>query len=389
MIFRRAWLAWPLLLLGVLALSGCSLPRAYDTALVLADMTAVDQPSHLKKRTADPVRTEVRYHIEGRARAADLYRPGTGRPRAGLILVPGAVPEGGREPRMVALAHTLARAGFAVVVPEMAGFAALQLHPRNAREIADAFAWLIDQPELAPEGRAGMAGVSYALGPALLAALEPDIREQVRFILGIGGYHDLTATLRFVTTGWFTEAGRWRALEPNPYGQLVLVNSALPYLAHPRDRELLAAMVERRLKDRAAPIDDLAAGLGPEGRAVFAFVNNRDRDRFDALFEALPATLKRDLQGLDVARQDLSQLRARLILVHDREDTLIAHTESLALAAAVGPEQAQLFIIHRVLGHVHLSLGHVLTWRFWREELPDVWRLSRATYLLLAERADE
>lgn len=388
MTFWRSWLAWPLLFLGVLALSGCSLPRAYDTALVLADMAAVDKPSRLKETTAEPARTEVSYRIEGRARGADLYRPGARRPRAGLVLAPGAVPEGRREPRLVAFANTLARAGFAVVVPEMAGFAALNLHPRNAREVADAFAWLITQPELAPEGRAGMAGVSYALGPALLAALAPEIRERVRFILGIGGYHDLPATLRFVITGWFEEAGRWRALEPNPYGQLVLANSAVPYLARQRDRELLAAMVERRLKDRAAPIDDLAAGLGPEGRAVYAFLTNRDRTRFDILFEVLPAALKRDLEGLDVARQDLSQLRARLILVHDREDALIPYTESLALAAAAGPERAQLFLIHRVLGHVDLSLGHVLTGRFWSEELPDVWRLSRATYLLLSERSD-
>ena len=35
--------------------------------------------------------------------------------------------------------------------------------------------------------RAGMVAISYAAGPALLAALEPDIRERVRFILRSGG----------------------------------------------------------------------------------------------------------------------------------------------------------------------------------------------------------
>jgi len=386
-------LAWPprlllpLLLVAILGLSACSLPRTYDTVLVLADLTAGERPSRLKETTATPQRIELRYSIESRARLADLYRPGTGVPRAGLVLVPGAVAQGHREPLLVAFAHTLARAGFAVVVPEMAGFAQLQMHPRNAREVADAFAWLVAQPELAPGGRAGMVGVSYALGPALLAAIEPDIHERVRFILGIGGYYDLSATLRFVTTGWFEKAGQWYTLKAHPYGQMVLVKSAIPYLADPNDRLLLAAMADRRIRDRAAALDDLVARLGLEGRAVHAFITNRDPTRFDALFAALPASMRQDLEGLDVSRQDLGRLGARLILVHGRRDRLIPYTESQALAAAVRPQQAELFLINHALGHVDLSLGHVLSQRFWAEELPDAWRLGRATYLLLAERS--
>ncbi len=50
---------------------------------------------------------------------------------------------------------------------------------------------------------------------------------------------------------------------------------------------------------------------------------------------------------------------------------------------------ARAFLIHRILGHVDLSLAHILSWPFWSEELPDARRMGRATYLLLSERADE
>lgn len=387
---RTRWLAI-VSLLGLFSVawwSACSPARAYEAALVLADTAAVEGPSRLKATTPAPVRESVAYQVDGRARTADVYRPGQGRARAGLVLVPGAVPEGRHEPRIVAFAQTLARAGFAVLVPEMTGFAELTLDPRDIREVADAFAWLVASPELAPDGRAGMAALSYAVGPVVLAALDERIRQRVRFILAVGGYHSMTRALRFLTTGWFEHAGRWHSLEADPYGQLVLALSARPFL-NERDRVLVKAMVERRMADPAAALGDLAAALGVEGRAVYALVTNRDRDRFPVLFEAMPAAMKRDLNALDPASHDLTPLTARLILVHGRNDRLIPYSETLALADAVGPEQARVFLIHRVLGHVDLSLGHVLSGQFWREEVPDVWRMGRATYLLLSERSDE
>ncbi|HUX64972.1 hypothetical protein [Sulfuricella sp.] len=386
---RHSLALWVFVVFGLAALTGCSPPRAYESALALADTVAGETPSRLKAKTPAPPRAPVAYRVDGRQRAADLYLPGDGKPRAGLVLVTGAVPQGKDDPRIVAFAQTLARAGFAVLVPEMAGFRDLRIHPRDAREVADAFAYLVSRPELAPEGRAGMAAFSYAVGPAVLAALEPDIRERVRFIVGVGGYHDLTRAARFVTTGWFEHEGRWQAIAPDEYGQLVLVRSAMAYLASARDRALLEAMIERRLKDRAARLDDLAAQLGGEGQAVYALVTNRDRDRFPALFDALPANMKRDIAALSLADKDLTRLKARLILVHGRNDNLIPYPETLALSNAVGRERARVFLIHRILGHVDLSLAHVVSWQFWSEEMPDAWRMGRATYVLLSERSDE
>ncbi len=395
----------------VILLAGCTPGRHYEAMLVLQDFTAGDAPSRLKQSTAAPLRRPVSYTVAGRSHHADLYLPGPldgcaapasaesrnaverGCPRAAIVVVPGAVPLGKDDPRLTAFAATLARAGFAVLAPDLRGFRELRIRPSDAREIADAFAWLASRPELAPGGRAGIFAFSYAVGPALLAALEDDIRERVRFVVGVGGYHDLPRAMRFFTTGWFEHDGRWRQLTPDDTGKMVLLYSSLDYLGGARDgavsdRRIFDRMVTLKRRDPRADLTPLAAELSRDAYAVYALAANPDPARFPELLARLPEAMRADIDRLDLARHDLKKFKARLILVHGRNDNLIPYPESLALAAAVPEGRASVFLIHRVLGHVELNRSNPLSWRFWSEDLPDLWRLWRVIDLLLAEREE-
>jgi pimeloyl-ACP methyl ester carboxylesterase len=386
---RDAWLpriAWGLCLL---CLMGCSPQRNYESLLVLADVVAVDAPSRLKETTPPPVRRTISFVVEGRARSGDLYLPGTGKPLAGIVLVPGAVPHAKDDARLVAFATMLARARFAVLTPEMEGFRELRIQPGDARAVADAFRYLASRPDLAPDGRAGIAAFSYAVGPSLLAAMQPDIRERVRFVAGVGGYYDLARTVGYFSTGYFRHESRWYYLRPDDFGKMVFVKSSKPHLRDPRDRAILDEMVEMKLRDRDANIAPLAAGLGEEGRAVYALLTNTDPERTPQLIAALPPRVQADLDALTLRGKDLRQLKARLLLVHGENDNLIPFPESVELAANVAPGQARLFIIRRILGHVDLTLAHVFSREFMVEELPDAWRMWRAVDALLAERAGD
>lgn len=390
----------------LVALAGCAPVRHYEAVRVLQDLAAGTADSRLKRTTPAPLRQTFAYTVAGRAHRADLYLPAAldgcaawlpapagdappRCPRAALVAVPGAVPQGKDDPRLVAFATTLARAGFAVMVPDLAGYRQLRIRPSDAREIADAFAWIHRQPELAPDGNAGMFAFSYSVGPAVLAALEDDIREQVRFVVGLGGYHDLARAMLFFTTGWFEHAGARQHIVPDDTGRMVLAYSSLDYLAPAPDRAVFDRMVALRTRDPKADLAPLAAGLSPGARAVYALAVNNDPARFAELFARLPPAMREDIARLDLARHDLAPLQARLILVHGRNDNLIPYTESLALAAAVPAGQARVFLIRRVLGHIDLGVSDLFTWRFWREDLPDLWRLWRVIDLLLAERADD
>lgn len=395
---RRALLA--LAVPFLVGLAGCEPARHYQAARVLQDFAAGTADSPFKQATPAPLRQAVAYTVAGRAHRGDLYLPGpltgcTGEraaaeparcPRAAIVAVPGAVPLGKDDPRLVAFATTLARAGFAVLAPEIAGYRQLRMRPADADAVADAFAWLAAREDLAPAGRAGIAAFSYSVGPALLAALRDDVRERVRFVVGVGGYYDLPRAMRFFTTGWFEHEGRWQRTTPDDTGRMVLAYSGLDYLADGADRAVFDRMVALRMADPRADLAPLAAQLGPGARSLYALALNDDPARFPDLFARLPAAMRADIARLDLARHDLRPLRARLLLVHGRNDNLIPWPESLALAAAVPEGQARVFVIRRVLGHVDLGVSGAFTRAFWLEDLPDLWRLWRVVDLLLAER---
>ncbi len=399
MMRRHAILLLSVFAAALFPLAGCVAERHYESARVLHDLVSGEGASPLKRATPAPVRVTVSYTVDGRERRADLYLPGTldgcgtpavrhppNCPRAALIAVPGAVSRANRDPRFIAFVVTLARAGFAVLAPEMPGFRALRVRPQDAREIADAFRYSLSRQELAPRGRTGLFAFSYAVGPTVLAALENDIRDDVRFIAALGGYHDLPNAMRFFTTGWYARDGAWHHLKPDETGRMVLAYSGLDYLGNAADATLFDQMVELRLKDAAADLAPLAGRLSEAGRALYALAVNTDPARFPRLLEGLPEAMRADLGYLDLARHDLSALRARLFLVHGKNDNLIPWTESLALAAAAPAGAARVFLIRRVLGHVDFAVSDLLSWRFWTEDLPDLWRLWRVVGLLLAER---
>jgi fermentation-respiration switch protein FrsA (DUF1100 family) len=373
-------------LLCLLGVSGCALQRHHDAVLVLGDIAAGAAPSGLKERTPQPSRTPIAYTIDGRAHIADLYLPGEGKPEAGIVLVPGMVQEGKDAPNFVTFATTLARARFAVVAPQLSGHRDLRIEPGQAREVADAFRYVADREDLSPEGRAGIAGISYALGPVMVAALEDDIRERVRFIFGVGGYYDLRTAIRFVTTGYFEVDGSPRSVRSSQYGKLVFAKSVLHDLHDPKDRAIFEEMVEVKLKDFNADISPLAEALGPEGMSVHRLLTNTDPRLTPQLIAALPAATVKTIDALTLSDKDLTRLAARLLLVHGKNDALIPYPESVALGRAVASSRARVFVLNGVLGHVDLTLSHFFSMRFWANDLPDAWRLFRAANLLLKER---
>ena len=324
--------------------------------------------------------------IDGRAHIGDLYLPGDGKPEAGIVLVPGMVQEGKDAPNFVTFATTLARARFAVVAPQLSGHRDLRIEPGQAREVADAFRYLADREDLSPEGRAGIAGISYAVGPVVVAALEDDIRERVRFIFGVGGYYDLRTAIRFVTTGYFEVDGSPRSVRSSQYGKLVFTKSVLHDLHDPKDRAIFEEMVEVKLKDFNADISGLAERLGPEGMAIHRLLANTDPLLTPQLIAALPPATVATIDALTLSNKDLTRLTARLLLVHGKNDALVPYPESVALGGAVAQSRAHVFVLNGVLGHVDLTLSSFFSTRFWTNELPDAWRLFRAANLLLKER---
>ena len=352
-------------LLVVLTAAGCSPVRTLEAAGLLADIA--------HPRTAQPVaRAEIAYAGAGGLRRAHVYRPE--RRRAGLVLVPGAAEAGMRDPRLVGFADALRRRGFVVLVPGLAGEDPLQVSAADAGAVADAVRHLTATPGFE---QVGLAALSYAVGPTIIAALRDDIRHSISFILAIGGYHDIMAGVAFITTGAFREApvGPWRTLPVDARAKWLFLRANAGRVDDRSDARLLAAIARRRLADPQADTAGLAARLGPQGRAVYRLLVNRDPDRVPALVAALPARLRAEIVDLDLSRRDLTRLQADLILIHGRGDPMVPFSESVALAHAARPGTASLSLLGG-LDHVDIAaLGP-----------QDIAVLLRAAYRVLSER---
>ncbi|MEQ8355914.1 MAG: hypothetical protein RH942_10295 [Kiloniellaceae bacterium] len=336
-------MALSVLLISLLA-AGCVSTESWQATRLLQDIDAGGGASALKDLTPAPRRTAVRYEVDGRAGSADIYEPG--QPIGGaLILVPGFTAQGKNDRRVVDLARSLARASFLVLVPEVPGSRQLRVRPEDARNIADAITYMDRHRPEATGGALGVAAVSYAVGPAILAALEVEKAAPIDFLIGIGGYYDTLAVITFATTGYYRSPGttRWARGAHLAAAKWIVLSSYAAALNSPDDRARLQALGDDCLDGCDIDRKSLFANLGAEASALLALILNEDPAQVPRLVEALPATVAAQLRQLSPRNHDLTALTGRLVLIHGRLDPLIPYSESLALAQAV--PKSEIFLI--------------------------------------------
>jgi pimeloyl-ACP methyl ester carboxylesterase len=179
------------------------------------------------------------------------------------------------------------------------------------------------------------------------------------------------------TTGYHRDqvTGEWRYRAADPYAAWVFALSNADLLERAEDRVRLRQQVQAQAQGVEPLTPAAAPGLAPDARALVALLRNDDPQRVPALIRGLSPRIRAELNAINPAAHDLSEMQAQVILVHGRHDNLIPYTESVALAEALPPERVQLFLIEGV-AHVDVRLH--------REDVP---KLVRAMALLLAQRA--
>lgn len=277
---------------------------------------------------------DISVPVEGRRPlVADLYRPP--RPRAGLVLVHGLSRAGRRHPELVRLARLLARQGTTVLVPQFDGLTAFRLGGEEVAGVHAALAALS-----ARSRRIGVAGFSFGAGPALIAAASrPDLVLAGSF----GGYADLRAVIRFLTTGLHEHAGVRHSQPPEEYNRWKLLALLAGIVRDPDDRRVLDEIAEQKLADPGADTRGLEARAGSDGRAVLALVTNRRDEAIVPLLDALGPAARSAIDALSPLPA-MARLSGRILIAHGADDASIPFSESLRLAEAAGG-RASVFVL--------------------------------------------
>jgi pimeloyl-ACP methyl ester carboxylesterase len=203
----------------------------------------------------------------------------------------------------------------------------------------------------------------------------------VSFVLAVGGYYSLENVVTYLTTGYYRVAVPSGAvtletghLSPHPYSTAAFIRSNLELLERPADRGFFrgyAAYISGHDPEENEPVP---AHLAPDAQAFYDLLSNHRPENVPVLLERLSPRMRAELQGINPAAHDLTRLRAGVILLHGRGDTLIPYTESIALAGALPADQVRLFLID--------GLAHV----DFRPKAHDLPQLLGAMEALLAER---
>ena len=255
---------------------------------------------------------------------------------ATIVLCPGAAPTGIDDPRLVALARALARAGARVVTPDLEDLRALRITGDTVDRIEAAvrsLPWPVT-----------LMGISFAGSHCLRAAARPSARERVRAVLSLGGYAELEPLVR----GWLTAPAPADGSWPEEcYGKWVYLENHLERFAAPSDRPALREAIRSLLDGKGAPPP---AGLTPEGRRLFDQVARREPLPLDEV-EALIAPTRAELRALSPSGQ-LDGLAAPVFLLHATGDALIPESESRRLAGELAGRVPVRLLVTDLLNHV-------------------------------------
>jgi hypothetical protein len=316
---------------------------------------------------------------------ADLYFLENSGTSAAIVLTHGIIEDGKDDPRLVRFAQGLARAGFVVLVPELDGMKSFRILFSDVHDIVASFSYLRSRKDRVDEARMGLLGFSYGAGPTLMAAADPSIRDQIKFLVSFGGYYDPTNVIRFITTGAYEYRTEKGFLKPDPYGKWVFFKNNAEHVGNKKDRALLRAVFESEEKGRKGEAAALVSELSPEGKNLYELVVNEDPNRVDLLVEIIDDNIQQYLQKLSLA-PIVPVLHAYLIIGHGNTDRLIPYTESLRLADAVRDGRKVHVAILRLFSHVDPSRLDLSYWELFTVYVPSMVQFYYLVYDLLSQQ---
>ena len=279
--------------------------------------------------TGEPLRHEVHYQSSDGTTVADVYRPDDDKRHAAVVLFLGANAAGRDDEDVVNLGKALAGAGYAVMFhwsPTMALKA--NIEPAETGNLVWAFQYLAER-EYVDLDRVGLGGFCVGASFALVAAADPRISEHVHFVNAFGPYYDARTLVLQAASRSVEYQGEWTPWDPDRLTMKVLANELIEVLDDPVDADVLT---RRYLNLEQVSVGELDA-LSPQGKTVVQLLDGTTPERAVDLYQSLPQQFRVDLEGISPSTY-VDDIRAKLLIMHDRNDRLVPAAESRRLLAA-------------------------------------------------------
>ncbi|MFY0572396.1 hypothetical protein ACN28E_52350 [Archangium lansingense] len=325
---------------------------------------------------------EVRIPTRHGPMRARLFRPESPHGRT-VLLTTGVHGDGIDEPRLVKLARDLSAGGLTVLTPELPDLLRYQITPREPDMLEDAALWASAQPELAPDGRVGLMGISFSGGLSLVAAGRPSLAGKVAFTFSLGGHGDLSRVLAFLCTG-IEPGGQHR--KPHDYGVAVILLNVAAQVVPPEQVETLRAGILtflrashlalrdlRKAEETFAEARRMQSEMPEPAATLMKYVNERD---VAALGPLLLPHAKVFASDPSLSPELSPAPSSPVFLLHGTDDSVIPAIESVLLARWLEPRTQVRLLLSPLISHAEFDR---------KKELDDVWWLVSFWAQLLDE----
>lgn len=369
--FLLKYLALPVIVLAVIIMVVPQVRAAFHTALFVAqtlDLPVQPQPWF----TREPIRYEAVYGSDQGSAVADVYRLPDGNPRPAVLLSIGASPTGLSDATTVNLGKALARAGFVTMLhwsPDLGSDADMQLD--DPGKLVRAFEYLTSQEYVDPE-RTGIGGFSVGGSFAMVAAADARISGDVHFVNAFGPYYDLESLMQEAASRSVLYDGERTPWEPHALTMRVLSHELIETLDAPEDVSLLT---DRYLEDMPVPDEELGA-ISPQASNVTRLIDGVSPEEAEMLYLSLPQAFRDGLAAISPSNH-LDGVRARLLLMHDRNDRHVPVAESRRLVQALSHRDDVRYTEFLAFNHTIPGEGGLL------DRIGQAYRLSRHMYDLI------
>lgn len=373
----------------LLLLVYAAVPYARATSLIVRAANLGGPVQALASREAHAVTTHDPHTVPTRHGPvpAQFYTPRDGFRRT-VLLIPGIHSMGIEEPRLRGLARELAATGVNVMTMALPDLQAYIITPQTTDVIEDTVLWMTQQHDLAPDGRIGIVGVSFAGGLSVAAAARPTIRDRLAFVLSFGGYADLPRVMRYLATGEEESVGPLHAPPPHDYGVAVILYALADRGMVPPEQVrplrdgirtfLLAsqqAMTDRDLSERTfTQARAYAATLPEPARTLMNDVNDRAVKKLGPILVPFLHQLGADSPSLSADR-GTAVPSAPIYLLHGEEDNVIPAVESALLAEHLRRRGADVHVLmsnlitHAQVNHAAAATEALKLVSFWASVL--------------------
>ena len=373
------WLLGTFLLIFILAI-WTPQGKGWIKTFLFIPQILVDSPIKPQEFITDaPIRETIQFPTAVGESEADLYLPQGSGEHPAVLFYMGVVPPNRDEKRIVALGEALARSGVIVMIPWLRTQAENKIIEGDIDSLVKAFEYLTTMNRV-DSNRVGMSGICTGASMLAVAAQDPRISSNIKFLNFFAGYYDATDLVQAVSSRTSFHGDKFRPWEPDKLTVSVLNQHLIEGVTDVHDRSILKRMfIDRENMSNVQPIR-----LGSEGFATYQLINGASLSKTNNLIEHLSTSTTQFLKTISPST-NIHLLKTKMFIMHDRNDRLIPYEESLRfLENYSDPEKHHYteFSLFQDAIQVHMDEESELsTFRYTAE----LFKLLRHVYLIMRE----